>query len=76
MSADFNQPPESGWGLAATLKIIAALVIMIIAGAGILLVLDMLTLEGFKSLAIKTALVGGVMALASVLLGLLSRSRE
>ncbi|WP_456380632.1 hypothetical protein [Thiolapillus sp.] len=76
MAQDFNDAPAPGWGMAATLKIIIAIVIMIIAGAAILYVLDVLSLETLKTVAIKTALVGGVLVLAGLALGLLSRSRN
>ncbi|WP_419597035.1 hypothetical protein, partial [Thiolapillus sp.] len=64
------------WGMAASLKIIVAIVVMIIAGAAILYVLDMLSLDLLKTIAIKTALVGGVLVLAGLVLGLLARSKN
>ncbi|GEM_PF-3645907 len=76
MTQDFNDSPEPGWGLPATLKIILALVVMIIAGGAVLYVLDMLSLEGLKVLALKTSLVGGVLIVAGLALGLLMRSRN
>ncbi len=75
MTQDFNDSPEPGWGLPATLKIILAIVVMIIAGGAILYVLDMLSLESLKTLAIKTSLVGGVLIVAGLILGLLTRSK-
>ncbi|WP_293714888.1 hypothetical protein, partial [Thiolapillus sp.] len=66
MTQDFNDSPEPGWGMAASLKIIVAIVVMIIAGAAILYVLDMLSLDLLKTIAIKTALVGGVLVLAGL----------
>jgi len=76
VTQDFNDSPEPGWGLPATLKIILALVVMIIAGGAVLYVLDMLSLEGLKVLALKTSLVGGVLIVAGLALGLLMRSRN
>ncbi|WP_457668983.1 hypothetical protein [Thiolapillus sp.] len=76
MTQDFNDSPQPGWGVAASLKIIVAIVVMIIAGAAILYVLDMLSLDLLKTIAIKTALVGGVLVLAGLVLGLLSRSKN
>ena len=76
MTQDFNDSPEPGWGLPATLKIILALVVMIIAGGAILYVLDMLSLDSLKTLAIKTSLVGGVLIVAGLVLGVLTRSRN
>ena len=76
MTQDFNDSPQPGWGVAASLKIIIAIVVMIIAGAAILYVLDMLSLDLLKTIAIKTALVGGVLVLAGLVLGLLSRSKN
>ncbi|WP_456373321.1 hypothetical protein [Thiolapillus sp.] len=76
MTQDFNDSPEPGWGLPATLKIILALVVMIIAGGAVLYVLDMLSLEGLKVLTLKTSLVGGVLIVAGLALGLLMRSRN
>ncbi|WP_457676492.1 hypothetical protein [Thiolapillus sp.] len=76
MTQDFNDSPEPGWGLPATLKIIVAIVVMIIAGGAILYVLDMLSLESLKILAVKTSLVGGVLVVAGLVLGLLTRSRN
>ncbi len=76
MAQDFNDSPAPGWGMAATLKIVIAIVVMIIAGAAILYVLDMLSLETLQTVAIKTALVGGVLILAGLALGLLSRSKN
>ncbi len=76
MPEEMNETPRSGWGLMATIKIILAIVVMIIAGGAILLVLDLLSLEAFKVLALKTVLVGGVSLVAGVVLGLLARSRQ
>ncbi|HEC06542.1 MAG TPA: hypothetical protein ENJ12_06810 [Thiolapillus brandeum] len=76
MTQDFNDSPEPGWGMAASLKIIVAIVVMIIAGAAILYVLDMLSLDLLKTIAIKTSLVGGVLVLAGLVLGLLARSKN
>lgn len=76
MTQDFNESPNPGWGMAASLKIIVAMVVMIIAGAAILYVLDMLSLELLKTISIKTALVGGVLILAGLVLGLLARSKN
>jgi len=76
LSEQLNQEPNPGWGLVAGLKIIAAILVMIIAGAAIGLVLDLLSLEAFKALVIKTLLVGGVSAAAGVVLGLLARTRK
>jgi hypothetical protein len=76
VTQDFNDSPEPGWGLPATLKIILALVVMIIAGGAILYVLDMLSLDSLKTLAIKTSLVGGVLIIAGLALGMLTRSRN
>ncbi len=75
MTQDFNDSPEPGWGLPATLRIILAIVVMIIAGGAILYVLDMLSLASLKTLAIKTSLVGGVLIVAGLILGLLTRSK-
>ncbi|BAO43598.1 hypothetical protein [Thiolapillus brandeum] len=75
MTQDFNESPESGWGLPATLKIIVAIVVMIIAGGAIFYVLDLLSLENFKTLAVKTGLVGGVLVIAGLVLGLLTRGK-
>ncbi len=76
MTQEFNDSPQPGWGLPATMKIIVAIVVMIIAGGAILYVLDMLTLDAFKTLSIKTALVGGVLIVAGLALGLLARSKS
>jgi len=76
VTQEFNDSPEPGWGLPATLKIIAAIVVMIITGGAILYVLDILTLDTFKTLSIKTALVGGVLIVAGLVLGLLARSKN
>jgi hypothetical protein len=76
MSQEKNEGPKPGGGLFASLKIIVAIVVMIIAGGAILLVLDMISLETFQLLAVKTALVGGVSAVAGLVLGLLARSRH
>ncbi len=76
MAQDFNDSPAPGWGMAASLKIIIAVAVLIIAGAAILYVLDMLSLEILKTVSIKTVLVGGVLILAGLMLGLLSRSKS
>jgi len=76
MTQDFNDSPEPGWGLPAALKIIVAIVVMIIAGGAILYVLDMLSLDSLKTLAIKSTMVGGVLVLAGLVLGLLTRNRN
>lgn len=76
MTQDFNDSPKPGWGVAASLKIIVALVVIIIAGGAIMYVLEMLSLETLKALSIKTALVGGVLILAGLVLGRLARSKN
>ncbi|WP_456416083.1 hypothetical protein [Thiolapillus sp.] len=76
MAQDFNDSPAPGWGMAATLKIIIAIVVVVIAGGAILYVLEMLSLQTLKTISIKTALVGGVLILAGLALGLLSRSKD
>ena len=73
MNEPMNESPRPGWGLAATLKIILAVVVLIIAGGAVLWVLDVISLEVLEGLAIKTALVGGVSAAAALVLGLLAR---
>lgn len=74
MPEEMNEPPRSGRGLIATVKIVLAIVVMIIAAGAILLVLDLLTFDAFKVLALKTALVGGGSLVAGVVLGLLART--
>ncbi|RTZ74330.1 MAG: hypothetical protein DSZ00_04590 [Gammaproteobacteria bacterium] len=76
MPEKMNETPRPGWGLIATVKIVLAIVVMVIAGGAILLVLDLLTLDTFKVLALKTALVGGVSLVAGIILGLLARTRH
>ena len=76
MSEKPNEEPGPGWGVVAGLKIIAAIVVMIVAGAAIGLVLGLLDFDTFKALTIKTLLVGGISAVAGVVLGMLARTRN
>lgn len=69
-----NTPPGSG--LFVSLKIIVAILVIIVAGAAVALVLDVITLEVFKVVTLKSALVGGVAAVASIVLGLLAGGRR
>jgi hypothetical protein len=75
VTQDFNESPNPGWGLPATLKIMAAIIVMVIAGGAILLVLDIISLDMFKILSYRTLLVGGVLLMAGWVLGLLARSK-
>ncbi len=61
-----------GWGLAASLKLLAAIMLLIVASAAIGLVLGM-SLQTFKMLVVDTLLIGGIIAVTSLLLGLLIR---
>ena len=76
MQEEMNEKTPPGSGLFASLKIIVAVLVIIIAGAAMALVLDLITLEAFKVITLKSALVGGVAAVASIVLGLLAGGRR
>jgi len=76
MPEEMNETPRPGWGMMATIRIILAIGVLVIAGGAILLVLDLLTPEAFKALALKTLLVGAVSLATGLVLGLLARSRQ
>ncbi len=68
-----NDSQRPGRGVAATVKIILAVVVLVIAGSAVLWGLDVISLEALEGLVIKTTLVGGVAAAAALVLGLLAR---
>ncbi len=65
---------NSGTGMA--LRVIAAVAILVIGGGAVLRVLGLISTASFKGLALQTALVGGVAAVVTVLLGILSGKKE
>ncbi len=61
-----------GWGAMIGLRIILAIVVLVLAVGGVLWALDFITAEAFQVLAAKTALVGGIVLAANLVLGWLA----
>ena len=67
---------ETGWGAVIGLRIILAIVVLVLAVGGVLWALDFITPEAFQVLAVKTALVGGIVLVANLVLGWLGGRRR
>jgi hypothetical protein len=61
-------------GLTGTLKLLGIVALVLLAGLAILLVLDVIPREAFEDLAVKIALVTGIVGAATCAIGLLIRS--
>lgn len=67
---------ETSWGAVIGLRIILAIVVLVLAVGGVLWALDFITPEAFQVLAVKTALVGGIVLVANLVLGWLGGRRR
>ncbi len=67
---------DAGWGAMVGLRIILAIVVLVLAVGGVLWALDFITAEAFQVLAAKTALVGGIVLAANLVLGWLGGRRR
>ncbi len=67
---------DAGWGAMIGLRIILAIVVLVLAVGGVLWALDFITAEAFQVLAAKTALVGGIVLAANLVLGWLGGRRR
>ena len=76
MSNDYDKPQTRPSGLAGTIKLLAASVIVLVAGLALLVVLDIIPGEVFGELAEKALLVASIVMLASVAIALLMRSKN
>jgi hypothetical protein len=74
MTPDQDQPRNSS-GLAGILKFIGILAVLLLAALAILLVLDVVPREMAREAVVKTALVLAIVALSSVVIGLIARGR-
>ena len=57
----------------ATLKFLAVLAVLVLAGLGCLFVLDLIPRETLETLSVKTAVVLGILGAASFVIGLLMK---
>ena len=57
--------------MAATLKAFSVLAVLLLAGLGILFVLDLIPRELMQTLVVKTVLVVGILAASAFVIGLL-----
>jgi hypothetical protein len=64
-----------GRGLSGTLKLIGILAVLLLAALGVLFVLDIIPREMLGDAAVKSLAVLGIIATASVVVGLLARGR-
>jgi hypothetical protein len=73
-----HTPQHSGShaGLAGVLKFIGILAVLLLAGLGMLFVLDIIPREMLGDAAVKSLVVLGIVAAASVAVGLLARGRS
>lgn len=76
MSKDYDKPHARPSGLVATIKLLAASGIVLVAGLAVLVVLDVIPGQVFGELAEKALLVTSIVMLASVAIALLIRSRN
>ena len=67
-----NQPAPGG-GLGGTLRVVAGLCVVLLAGIGALVVLEVIPRSAFSEMAGKVAAVGGITVVAALAIGLLSR---
>jgi hypothetical protein len=67
-----NQPAPGG-GLGGSLRVVAGLCVLLLAGLGALMVLEVIPRSAFSEMAGKVAAVGGITVVAALAIGLLSR---
>ena len=68
--------PQTGNGLAGTLKFIGILGVLLLAALASLFVLDLLPRDMLGEAAVKSVLVLGIVGVASVVIGLLATGRR
>ena len=76
MSNDYDKPQALASGLVGVIKLLAASVIVLVAGLALLVVLDVIPGEMFGELAEKALLVASIVMLASAAIALLMRSKK
>jgi hypothetical protein len=76
MTRQDREQAAGGPGLTGPARFVAGIAILLIAALGILVVLDAISLAMFGQYATKILLVACIVVLASVAIGLLSRSRR
>jgi hypothetical protein len=74
MHTDPNaQQPAPRGGLGGSLRVLASLCILLLAGIGTLVVLEVIPRSVFAEMAGKVAAIGGIAVIAALAIGLLSR---
>ncbi len=73
MSTETNPPESPSRGLAGSLRVVAGLCVAVLAILGVLRVLELVPPASFTDVATKVVAVGAIAAVATLLLGLLSR---
>ena len=76
MCNDYDKPQARASGLVGVIKLLAASVIVLVAGLALLVVLDVIPGEMFGELAEKALLVASIVMLASAAIALLMRSKK
>ena len=76
MSNDYDKPQVRTSGLVGVIKLLAASVIVLVAGLALLVVLDVIPGEIFGELTKKAVLVASIVMLASAAIALLMRSKD
>ena len=76
MSNDYDNPQTRSSGLVGAIKLLAASVIVLVAGLALLVVLDVIPGSVFGEFAKKALLVASIVILASAAIALLMRSKK
>jgi hypothetical protein len=76
MEPQEDEVPQTNSGLAGTMKLIGILAVLLLAALATLFVLDVLPREMLREATVKSVLVLGIVALASVVIGLLATGRR
>jgi hypothetical protein len=76
MSKGYDKPHARPSGLVATIKLLAASGIVLVAGLAVLVVLDVIPGQVFGELAEKALLVTSIVMLASAAIALLMRGKK
>jgi hypothetical protein len=71
-----DEVPQPRSGFAGTLKFIGILAVLLLAALAAMFVLDVLPREMLREAAVKSVLVLGIVALASIVIGLLATARR
>ena len=69
-----NEQIQQGSGLGGMLRLVAMLLVLALAGLGVGVVLDVITLADAGDLAIKLAALAGIAGLASAAISVLTRT--